>query len=365
MIIKARSEDFIVEEVTTRYGKLDYFKEYDPINLKEENKHLICVLKKRNVETFSFIKTFSRYMRFSPSRISLSGTKDKVACTVQLMSIHNLKKEKLKKLSQFKYNGVNIYPIEYSDKKIYLGEHKGNFFTITLRQLEKDEIDKLNALPSSILFPNYYGVQRFGEGKVKSWEIGREILKRRWHMAVKLILENALNEKVDFESESFFNLSFSPFRSYEKKLYDYLLHHQAKDFFWALKSLPTSLLQMYVHSYQSWIFNLVVKEFGRDIKDYEVHIPGYNFEGYVNEGEVEKRIKEIMIRDGIEENLFYIKELNIKSEGLIRKAYVKAESFEILEVEKDNMYRGYYKAKVRFFLPRGSYATVFLEEILK
>ncbi len=365
MIIKAKPEDFIVEEVTRRYGKLDYFRKYEPINLEREDKHLICVLKKRNVETFQFIKSFSKYLGFSTNRISLSGTKDKVACTIQLMSIYKIKKEKLKKIQEFKYEGVELYPLEYSDKKIHLGEHEGNFFTITIRKLRERDVKKLFSLPSTILFPNYYGVQRFGEGKIKSWEVGRALLRREWREAVKLILENALNQKIDFESEEFFNLTFSKSKFYERNLYNYLLHHHGGDFLGGLKSLPRSILQMFVHSYQSWLFNKVVEEFSDEVKEKEIHIPGYNFEGFIEEGKIEKRIREVLLEDGISPSDFYIKELGIKSEGLVRKAYAQATDFRIIRKERDGLFPGYYKVKVSFFLPAGSYATVFLKEVLK
>ncbi|NPA38474.1 MAG: tRNA pseudouridine(13) synthase TruD [Candidatus Nanohaloarchaeota archaeon] len=351
MLLKSKCEDFIVEEETSRYGRLNIDKKYDPLNLESKKDHLVCVLIKKNVETFTFIQQFCKFYGISPQRLSFSGTKDKKAITAQLFSIYKFSH---KKLSFFNMKGVQIYPLEYSDKKVRLGEHKGNYFTITIRKLTSSHIEKLKEIPQEYYFPNYYGIQRFGEGNIKSWMIGKNILLRNWEKAVQLILQGAQ------KTES------GEIKGYEKKISQYLFHHNAKDYLGALKTLPIHVLQMYVHSFQSYVFNKVVERMKDKLnKDAIITLPGYGFQGYAIKGEIENAIEEIYKEHHITAEMFNIPELHIKSEGMSRTAWSKATNIQLKKIEKDDLNPSYFKATLEFFLPKGSYATTFIEEVLK
>lgn len=82
------------------------------------------------------------------------------------------------------------------------------------------------------------------------------------------------------------------------------------------------------------------------------------------EGEIERKVLE----DGsIELNDFYIEKIpEISSKGTRRLVLVPVQvKLSNEEVRDDDMKPGQVKAKLKFFLPKGSYATVVLREYMK
>ena len=72
--LKARAEDFVVEEVSKGPERA------------ENGKYTIATVKATNWESNRIIRLFAREMGMSRERIGFAGTKDKRAVTTQLMS---------------------------------------------------------------------------------------------------------------------------------------------------------------------------------------------------------------------------------------------------------------------------------------
>ena len=71
-----------------------------------------------------------------------------------------------------------------------------------------------------------------------------------------------------------------------------------------------------------------------------------------------------MKEEGIKYRDFIIKEIpELSSEGGIRKLFVRPLNFEAVEKGEDELNDGKYKIKLRFFLPKSSYATEVIRQM--
>ncbi len=332
--IKEKPSDFIVYEITPDKIVVDedYIKSVD-FNLESKGKFLRCVLVKENIDTIKAIKIISRRLRIKDEKISIAGVKDKKAVTYQMISLMYVKKEELDSHSEyFRSKKMLLKPISYGDK-VYLGELWGNKFVVVIRDF-KGEINELGGW-----FLNYFGEQRFSEGRTP--EIGRLIISRKWKKAIETILDS---KETIIEKEIKSHL--------EKNRGDYIN---------ALKLIPLKLRKMYIHAYQSFIFNETLKKaYAGGIIKKETLIPlvGYGYKNRIFKTRIDEIVEEILKKEEIRPEMFEIEEMkDISSEGLQRKAYQKYYDLKILERKKDSI-------KMEFKLPKGCYATVFLDQLL-
>src|SRR3989344_2411131 len=245
--IKQVPEDFIVEEIT-RFGNGIQVKED-----KEDCKYIYCILKKRDYTTLKALQIISHELGLSLNNIGFAGNKDRVAVTQQAISIYdpgNRAKPKIDKFnSDNSAKGIELKFVGYGNCPISLGELEGNKFRIVVRNLGNKELVKLKKLDAMQLndtkqlkFVNFYGEQRFSKSNK---DIGKLLLQKRFKDAVELIIKT--------EGES------------ENKVTSYLTNY-SNDYVNALKQIPRKLLLMYVHSYQSYIWNLAAEKVLRKIK---------------------------------------------------------------------------------------------------
>jgi len=135
-------EDFIVKEVA----------EY-PLTPKGE--HYLYLLVKRNLTTKELARIFG---------FSYAGMKDKLALTSQFVSFEKFVGEFLKR----KVSNDSWYILKFIgrvQRKIKIGQLKGNRFAVNLRSFETEGRD---------WFINYYDVQRVKNNSQR----GRELLKK-------------------------------------------------------------------------------------------------------------------------------------------------------------------------------------------
>lgn len=105
--------------------------------------------------------------------------------------------------------------------------------------------------------------------------------------------------------------------------------------------------KFFVHAYQSFLFNKALEKFPGSKG--EVKIPGFGtklgFKG------MEGAMRELMEKDEISEKSFRISELKLTCQGSSRKVWIIPKELE-------------WGERLEFRLPRGSYATVLLQEII-
>jgi tRNA pseudouridine13 synthase len=112
-----------------------------------------------------------------------------------------------------------------------------------------------------------------------------------------------------------------------------------------------------VHAYQSRLWNEVVKDC-LDI-GFEGKVPIIGFGIDIKDEKLKKIINEKLEKEQITFRDFIIKQIpELSSEGSEREMFVEVKDFKVLE-------KGDGRVKVSFFLPKGSYATVAIDEIFK
>jgi len=345
--IKREPEDFIVEEITPDKKVLEIDKKYK--FKKSEGDQLICVLQKRNWDTNLAISEIAKRLFVSRKRIGFAGTKDKKAITTQRISLW-----KIKNIERLSIKDMKLTPLEYSDKRVELGDLWGNRFTIKV--YTKKKLKRMKKIP------NFFGLQRFGETRPLTHLVGREIVRGNFEGAVKTYLTKVFPNESKEAKEARRKLAkdwnyaealkYFPYGlRFERTLLGHLANNE-NDYIGALRRLPKFLKIMFVHAYQSYIFNEFLKEV---IKKKAKYSKGQLF-GY--ESKIENEIeRKILGKEKIEPKDFFIRSMpEMSSKGEKRELFINLKDFKVVERGK-----GYYV--VRFSLPKGCYATTVIDQL--
>ena len=327
--IKQIPEDFIVNEINNlaidNNGQYSYF-----------------LLKKRNYNTLRAIQIIAQKAGINGKNIGFAGNKDKNAVTEQIISTRKIDNKKIRIIESLKIKDINVVYVGNGNNEISLGSHQGNKFFITIRNLSENEIKKIKSLEGKkIPMPNYFGQQRFSKN---NHLIGKAIVKKDFKKAVELILE----------SNSDFNHGI---RAH--------LENNRNDFVGALKKVPLKLLKLYIHSYQSFIFNIALDNYfeknNKNSKPNKIRMPIIGFGTEINNDKLKKIINGIVEKEKITFRDFIINAIpELSQEGSERELFIKVNGFKIIECGKDELNNGKNKIKINFSLPKGSYATVFV-----
>jgi tRNA(Glu) U13 pseudouridine synthase TruD len=284
MKIKSICEDFVVKE---------------SMDLKLcEGRYNYFLLEKKNWNTVEVIREIAKRLKIKEREIGFAGNKDRKAWTFQHVSIPSSKERVL----GLKIKDVNLKYVGSGKERISLGELEGNYFEIVIRDI--DSVDKVDRIV------NYFGEQRFGGNNPK---IGKMLVLGKFKDAC-----SELDLKVE-----------------------------RNDCLGALKKIGFRNLKFYVHSYQSYLWNELVKGLKKEKKK----IP---FVGYLYDG---KLYDEILKEEGIVAMNFLIRSFKeISAEGGEREMVVDVKDFKVEKIE-DRVFR------VSFFLPKGAYATEVIRQL--
>ncbi len=328
VILKQKPEDFIVEEVT---------------NARPQNTGDYCYfwLRKKDYTTLDAALRVGRAL--GVKKIGFAGNKDRNAITRQLCSAYRITKEKIE---QVKLKDIELEFSGYSDVPISLGDLKGNRFTIVVRDVNEQERNNFKSRINKIKVINYFDEQRFSEHNV---EIGRAIVKRDFRKAVELLCQG----KGD----------------YNRKVIDYMKENKT-NFVGALQIVPKKILTLFVHAYQSLLWNETVRACvgkGKEvaysqgrfvfkaIRNKKIPLLGFGTE--LN-GRVKKIITKLLEKEGITLREFIVRELPDASvEGSERDMVVEVKEFSY-EIDEGVV-------KLSFFLPKGSYATIVVKYLFE
>ncbi len=124
--------------------------------------HFLIEICKRNQNTRWVAKILADLAGIDICDIGYCGLKDRLAETTQWFSLY-LPKRQIGK-DQLRHEAFDVLKIDRHSKKLRRGDHKGNAFNITLREITFDRKvfeRRLNEI-GSVGVPNYFGEQRFG-----------------------------------------------------------------------------------------------------------------------------------------------------------------------------------------------------------
>ncbi len=137
--------------------------------------YLILKLKKRDMSTHKLLSVLAKATELNERDIGYAGLKDKSATTIQYISIPKQAEKLLNK--NLTTERVEILERSYNKAPLKIGHLKGNRFEIVLHNVTKKDATFFNTTAKMMQkkgIPNYYGYQRFGED-AKSYEQGKEI----------------------------------------------------------------------------------------------------------------------------------------------------------------------------------------------
>ncbi len=259
--LKVFSEDFIVDEIS------------DLPPPKDEGRYSIARVTVRNWEMNRLVKQLARSLRISRNRIGFAGTKDKRAITSQLMSFEIGPQE----LQQLEMDDIWIDDVYQASRPVRIGDLIGNRFSVKVREcvLEgqdlKDDVEHCRVQLDELGgFPNYFGVQRFGVSRPITHLVGRSIVKGDMRGAVVTYLshpskhedEHAASYRKELEQPDGRDDLLDDFprnMNFERTLVEHLAR-RPEDYAGAIRQLPDNLQMMFVHAYQSYMFNRILSE---------------------------------------------------------------------------------------------------------
>jgi len=377
MEIKRIPEDFVVQELID-------------LQLSKKGDYVYFWLIKKEWATIRALQKIASACGVSIKRFKFAGTKDKHALTKQVISAYKVPESKLRSI---RLKDIKIEIIGRGRHPIALGQLRGNAFKIVIRKVRarpsKKKIERLIKFG----FPNYFGQQRFGRGHTHL--IGRELLRGDLKRAVWYLL-CYIGDKETPQSAAFRKYAQAHFGdwkaiikqtpkylSLERAILNWLIKRPA-DFAGALRVLPKPARKLYVHAYQSYLFNrglakwLELKYKGKWVKlvgDLKIFIPildraikkdlvlpGWNVKPgrSIYWAEIVRALKE----DGLTLNNFKCARMpELELAGERRAAFVKPAALTIGELEDDELNPGYKKFTISFELPKGAYATVLLAQL--
>ncbi|KAF7805197.1 multisubstrate pseudouridine synthase 7 [Senna tora] len=236
-------------------------------------------LYKENKDTQEALGVIGKMLGIQPKSFGFAGTKDKRSVSTQRVTVYKQKASRLASLNE-RLIGIKVGDFCYVKEGLLLGQLLGNRFTITLRGVVADSEDTIKASADALGrhgFINYFGLQRFGSGSVPTHLIGAALLRGEWKLAVDMILDPRTGERDAITKAREYYKNSNDVEGTLKQLPRHLVAERAvlqclkkspENYLQALKAIPRTLRMMYVHSYQSYLWNhaasLRVQKYGTE-----------------------------------------------------------------------------------------------------
>ncbi len=396
--IRTKNEDFYVEEI--------------PETLPSgEGPNTWLWIEKNSRTTLDVVLDIARELKINRKQMGFAGMKDKKAVTRQWICISNKTPEELQGLEK-KLHNVKIINITPNQKKLRMGQLLGNKFRLMVRDVKDPEVaaqeaqEILNQLTERGV-PNYYGYQRFGKDRPNTHLVGKALIKGGVKEAVDRYIGHPYDTEPKHiqEARRFYDNgeleesleSMPSGMRYEKMMLRALIKEMKKkgeltekSYILALRSIPKPLSRMFVHAYQSYLFNRAVsertklgidhyvkgdilidndehlihefreEEIDNEIKNFQAHpsSPLYGSKVPLASGILGEIEQKILDGENLKLDDFTVPQMpKLGSHGIRR-----AMRFKIWDVFAEANDEG---VMVNFSIPKGCYATAVLREVMK
>uniref|UniRef100_A0A8C2FR27 Pseudouridylate synthase 7 homolog n=1 Tax=Cyprinus carpio TaxID=7962 RepID=A0A8C2FR27_CYPCA len=387
-----------------------------------KNRGSFChfVLYKENKDTMDAINVLSKFLRVRPNMFSYMGTKDKRAVTVQEIAVLKISAERLSHLNKCLMN-LKLGNFSYKKWPLKLGELQGNHFTVVLRNISGslEQVEQAMTSLRETGFINYYGMQRFGTTAVPTHRVGRAILQNNWKEVVDLILKPRPGAEKGYlvkcreewarSQDPEAALKKLPVkRCVEGQLLRGLAKYGKNNIITAFGLIPRNNRLMYIHSYQSYVWNCMVSKrmeaFGlravegdlvlrgsecvcaekHSVHDVVMPLPG--FDVIYPTHSVGGGYRDMLSADDLDIDSMRHKVRDYSLAGAYRRILIRPRdvSWELIQYDDPRISVGLFSAwpknvsnsfsldqgkyralKMEFSLPSSTYATMAVREVLK
>jgi tRNA pseudouridine13 synthase len=384
--IKETNEEFQVSEIIDyTFLKPPYFSSVQ----NNEHKFPLYLLEKHNIDSNHAVIEIKKQ---SGLKLRIMGIKDAKAETSQYASCEqtkNLPRDIITPKTKLTLLGFLRTPLSKSALI-------GNSFKIKINQTSDNDIHPFLLELNKIA--NFYGLQRFGSERMVTHLVGKALLERNYNKAIEYLLSYTSKYDSKFSKE-IREKSRDP-KNYQKlikilpkgmdleRLMLYTLV-KGKDSIAVIRSIPINIRRLFVQAYQSYIFNkclsnaLLCTEDIQKCKDgdlcFEIEKPlvfgkirrfkegidsnndvtpairlvGYNYQPGKNR--FDHITKRILTDENISPTAFYLKDLQELSLQMgFRQTSLCCNEFSHFGM-----------LELSFKLPKGSYATTLLRELIK
>jgi len=370
--IKERPEDFIVEEIL------------EVSHVKNDN--LVFTLKKTNWDTLMAIKVMARKLGVSQKRFGFAGLKDRRAVTSQKISVYGVAEERVAAL---RIPRLEISEIERGDR-IRVGDLSGNRFRITVKNVGGE--GRIDWVKKG--FPNYFGIQRFGEVRPITHLVGKLMLEKKLEEAAATFIAMPVEGEKYFHARKrlYEDRNYALAKQYYPKSLRYeraMIENMEGGALSAFKALPKRLNTLFIHALQALLFNRILARRCEEVPPYVaelddvvvsrhlgheayMNVQSYNVDrinsmipevlpvapivGYKTRlhGRMKKITEEVLEEEGLKYEDFSMPHFpSLSSRGTWR---------EMLGVVRDFSHELNEKTlTLSFFLPKGCYATTMLD----
>jgi tRNA pseudouridine13 synthase len=424
-VIREAVDDFVVEEVLVDGSKASVNGEVPSrvLGSSLQKQHfLLCVLVKRNWDTFIAVKNIAKFLGIDQARVQFAGIKDAKAVTAQHITLENILREDVGKID---IKEISVRPVGYIREMLSLFYLLGNNFTITIKSINGSEatvkesiMQTINELEGFGGIPNFFGHQRFGTTRPITHLVGKSIIQGDFEQAAMLFLANpSVNEhpvsrqaRQELDSTKNFKHAQENFPKqlrFERIMLNYLADNSG-DFVGAFQCLPIKLQALFVQAHQSYLFNRFLSERVKNglplnevlEGDYVVGVersglpltsvtkvataenlsevnaqvktgrlrlalPIFGVKQKLSGGIMGKIENEVLAQEGIETTNLPLNVLSRSGgKGGLRTVVTPIRDFKLQSISANTTGDG-VQATLNFMLLRGSYATVVLREIMK
>ncbi|MGB8641683.1 MAG: tRNA pseudouridine(13) synthase TruD, partial [Nitrososphaeraceae archaeon] len=254
--IKRNPEDFLVREILN-----ERYLESLSKNLDSTHRFPIYILKKHNIDSNHAVIEIRDQHRLE---LRVLGIKDAKANTVQYATTFQKARSIPPKIKTYH---TEICLIGYGSTLLSKSDLWGNQFSILIA--ETKHTDLTDFLPEIPKIANFYGLQRFGSGRMVTHYVGREILKGNFRRASELLLTETTKYDTAYSREIREQLSdpsnykklisvLPKGMDIEREIVRSLL--SKRDYIRALRAIPIGIRRLYVQAYQAYVFNLCISE---------------------------------------------------------------------------------------------------------
>ncbi|MFT4539937.1 MAG: tRNA pseudouridine13 synthase [Planctomycetota bacterium] len=386
MKLKSRPQDFKVTELL------------DEDILQSKGEHRVYRVTKRKMTSIEAAAELGHELGIPAGEIAIAGLKDRQGVTVQYMSVSRGQPLRVRR------EGLIIEDVGCMRRPLDSKDSRGNGFEIIVRDLGPQELHRMRKGLEFVRehgLPNYFDEQRFGNLRHGQGWIFLELLHGRPEQALQQLLTRISR----FDNQHHRSFKSALYRHWgdwracrdiagkfggHHSVFEHL-RREPDDFAGAFNFISHRVRLIHLFAYQSHMWNRAVVSYLEEYCDphkmfpvparegkllfpkFEVsQEPGWNgifplfgekFEGVTDP--VQLRIyRSLLKEDGVDTRRLQcdVPGFGLKAEN--RQMVVVPQELRIRPAEPDPLSPGRSLVKVRFALPRGSYATLVLRRLI-